>query len=87
VILGDYNLSNHCPIAFIYTFREIKHRKRGFFLMNNKYVDNLNVIFDMTKLWERSKDTTPFSSKLWKVVKFHKLFFIRKAKENKMVEK
>jgi coproporphyrinogen III oxidase len=54
--------------------------------MNTKYLDNLDVIFNMTKLWEGSKDITPFSSKLWKVVKFHKLFCIKKAKENKMVK-
>jgi hypothetical protein len=55
--------------------------------MSTRYLDNSDVILNMTELWEGSKDTTPFSSKLWKVIKFHKLFCIRKAEENKMVEK
>jgi hypothetical protein len=55
--------------------------------MNIRYLDNSDMIFDMTELWGGLKHTTPFSSKLWKVVKFPKLFCIRKAEENKMVEK
>jgi len=47
VILGDYSLSNRCPITFIYTCREIKHTKRGFFRRSTRYLDNSDVIFDM----------------------------------------
>jgi hypothetical protein len=35
VILGDYSLSNHHPITFIYTFREIKHTNKKRFFPND----------------------------------------------------
>jgi hypothetical protein len=35
--------------------------------MVTRYLDNSDVIFNMTELWEVSKDTIPFSFKLWKV--------------------
>jgi hypothetical protein len=41
----------------------------------------------MIELWERLKDTTPFFSKLHKVVQFYKFFCITKVEENKMMEK
>jgi hypothetical protein len=37
----------------------------------------------MIELWEGSKYTTPFSSKLWKVVKFHSSFVLGRQRRIK----
>jgi len=55
--------------------------------MNTRYLNNPNVIFGMIQLCKGWKDTTPFFSKLHKVVKFYKFFCIKKVEEKEMVEK
>jgi hypothetical protein len=51
--------------------------------MNARSLSDPNAIAGMSKLWDGLKAHVPFMFKFCKVVKYYKLFCIRKAKEAK----
>jgi hypothetical protein len=55
--------------------------------MNLKYLGDLDVIAEMTKVWKVQKDLAPFFSKLQKVIKFYKLYHIKRVEDHKCKER
>jgi hypothetical protein len=83
VIRGDYSLFDHYPIHFCYIFYEPNSKRGGIFRLNARSLSDPNAIAGMSKLWDGLKAHVPFMFKFCKVVKYYKLFCIRKAEEAK----